>query len=133
MQQYTSQVPNEVRNALEEEDDNDRKKINIWKLVSQEELSPDRKGFIIKTYSIIFVMLAVTSGISALVYTVKDIKMFAIENPWLYLICFIVVIFMMCYMPCMYKYYRRVPLNYIMLAVFTLAHSWLIAYVTSLY
>lgn len=35
----------------------------------------------------------------------------------------------MCYMPCFYKTLRRVPINYAILAVFTLAHSWLIAYI----
>lgn len=46
--------------------------------MSPYELSQDRKGFIIKTYTIIFIMLAVTSTITSIVYTQKDVKVWAI-------------------------------------------------------
>ena len=78
-------------------------------------------------------MLGVTSGICALVYTVDSIKTFALQNAWLFFICFIFVIFVMCYLPCFYKVLRRVPINYFILAAFTLTHSWFIAYITIFY
>lgn len=78
-------------------------------------------------------MLAFTAGVCAAVQSHDDLKMWSVENGWLYMLSVVIVIFMMCYMPCMYKFYRRVPINYIIMAVFCLAHSWVLAHITIFY
>ena len=100
-------------------------------MISSQKLDSDRKGFIIKTYTIIFLMLLVTSVIGALVYSVPEMRLFALKNQWLFYVCLVFVFFIMCYISCLYKFLRQVPLNYVILSVFTLAQSWVVAVITA--
>ena len=65
----------------------------------------DRKGFIIKTYSIISAMLSVTILFTVIIMTdaIGDSKKFVYGNLWLYYLSLIMVIGIMVGMTCFYK------------------------------
>lgn len=56
-----------------------------------------------------------------------------VENWWIYIILIIVVLIVEIAMICVRPIARKVPLNYIMLALFTLCESYLVAYICMIY
>ena len=93
----------------------------------------ERKGFVIKVYSLIFLMLATTIAFCLAFMNIAKLQVFALNNLWLYYTCLFLVIFITIGMTCLYKKCRAVPLNYIMLGIYTLAHSYMVALITLLY
>lgn len=69
----------------------------------------DRQGFIIKTYSLILVMLAVTGAWCYITYNSPGIKEFVLSNIWLYYVTLIIVIGLSCALPCKYKTFQKSP------------------------
>ena len=95
----------------------------------------DRRGFVIKVYSIIACMLTVTVAWSAalMLDLFGDSKALVFNNMWLYYLSLFMVIVLMITMTCFYKRCRDVPKNYILLGTYTVFHSYLIGALTLLY
>ena len=87
----------------------------------------DRKGFVIKVYSLVSIMLIVTAVWVTLVYSSVGLKSWVLSNLWLYWITLILSICIMCSMMCAVRHFREVPMNYITLAVFTVTHAYFVA------
>ena len=95
----------------------------------------DRRGFVIKVYSIIACMLFLTVAWTALlmVDAFGDSKELIFNNLWLYWLSLLMVIGLMIGMTCFYKKCRDVPKNYILLGTYTVFHSYLIGAITIQY
>lgn len=93
----------------------------------------DRQGFIIKTYSLILIMLSVTTFWCFLTYYSPGLKKFCLENIWLYYLTAVCVIAISIGLMCKYKMFQKAPNSYILLVVYTLTHSYLIGVIILFY
>ena len=93
-----------------------------------------RKGFVIKTYSLVTLMIAVTALWTALVYTNISLAIWVFSNLWLYYVMLIVTLAIMCSMIChKTQMFREVPKNYIVAGIFTITHAYLVGAITAQY
>lgn len=119
-----------MRQQEQEEAANKRSWLQLF---SSQPLTRERRGFIVKTYSIIICMLAITTAVTFGIYSNDDAKLWVFRNTWLYVVALVLTLTMMCYFTCFYQCFLSVPLNYVILFVFTLVHSYVIAAITCRY
>ena len=86
----------------------------------------DRQKFVIKVYSLIMIMLIVTSAWSVIVYTDISMLLFVYSNIYLWYIAAILSIVIMCGIICKHEKFRAVPINYIALSIYTVCHAYMI-------
>ena len=86
-----------------------------------------RIGFIKKVYSIIFVQLLLTTTIVFACMSITGLKRFQLENPAVKWICFGILVVILIMLACFTETFKKVPLNYILLLIFTLCESYLTA------
>lgn len=87
----------------------------------------DRQKFIIKVYSLITIMLVWTVALCYFVSSNSSALAFVFNNIWLFYVCLIGFIAVSIGMSCHYKKCRKVPLNYALLVLYTLFHSYVVA------
>ena len=98
-----------------------------------------RRGFIIKTYGILFSQLGLTTAFIALTFipAIKNLLLFNLEtNPLIgvfLLVFFILTIVVFIIFGCCKNVARSVPTNYILLFSFTLCMSFYLSLICSLY
>ena len=92
-----------------------------------------RLGFIRKVYLILSVQLLVTCGAVLLTYNVAAVRDFQNEYFWLYYVCIVVTIVTLYAIGCYKRVARSVPLNYSLLAVFTVCESYVVSALTAYY
>ena len=88
-----------------------------------------RLGFIRKVYGILSVQLFVTTMFSLIAMVSNSVKLFMINNIGIMLLMLLLVIFLPCVIVCCNGQMRQYPQNYIILAVFTFAESYLIGFI----
>ena len=95
----------------------------------------DRQNFVIKVYSIIFTMLGFTSAFTAGMVTDYwgDSEEIIMKRVWLYYFSIFMVIATMIAIVCNYNTFKKVPLNYISLAVYTFFHTYLVGACSTFY
>lgn len=86
-----------------------------------------RLGFIRKVYGILLVQLTLTVGLSSLGF-IESFKIFLINNSYFVWIFFAIAIVTLLVLACFEGVARKVPLNYILLFLFTIAESMMICY-----
>ena len=98
-----------------------------------------RRGFIMKTYGILFSQLALSTGFIALTFipAIKDLLLFNIHtNPlilvFLLVFCIVTIVVFIVF-GCCRETARTVPINYILLFSFTLCMSFYLSLLCSLY
>lgn len=77
--------------------------------------------------------LLVTLAFIALFLFHKPTKMWAARNPWLFWVAFVVVFVCLIAMSCCGNVRRQAPMNFIFLGIFTVAESFLLGIVSSVY
>ncbi|XP_037294785.1 protein lifeguard 1 isoform X1 [Manduca sexta] len=92
-----------------------------------------RKAFIRKVYSILMCQLLVTMGFIALFLFHGPTKAWAARNPWMFWVAFAVVFVCLIAMACCDGVRRQAPMNFIFLAIFTVAESFLLGVTSSVY
>ncbi|XP_049777973.1 protein lifeguard 1-like [Schistocerca cancellata] len=92
-----------------------------------------RHGFVRKVYSILMCQLVVTASFIATFVYVEEIKGFVQQNPVFFPVTFIIMFVMLILMSCCTELRRRTPVNYILLALFTVAESLLLGCVAMKY
>lgn len=92
-----------------------------------------RMGFIRKVYSILSVQLAITAAATVAVLTSDKLKLWLYSNPWILIVSMILSIICIYALGCYRTLARTVPINYILLGIFTLAESILVAAISSKY
>jgi FtsH-binding integral membrane protein len=85
-----------------------------------------RQGFIAKVYGIISCQLLMTALAVVGGMHYPQFKVFAWKQWWLLLLAFITTLVTMLMIVCCSGVSRRVPVNYVVLAVFTAAESYLV-------
>lgn len=93
----------------------------------------ERKGFVVKVYSLVFIMLLFPTGLVILSVYVEPVRLFMVDNLWLYIVASVIVIIMLLSLLCFSSILKRVPINYIYLLVFTILESYCVAALTSYY
>ncbi len=91
-----------------------------------------RLGFIRKVYGILTFQLAITVSIAALSF-VDDIRFFFLDNIWLFWTCLGISICVVIPLICCRNIARKVPLNYILLTIWTVCESYIVATCCSFY
>lgn len=88
----------------------------------------DRQNFVIKVYSLIAMMLAFTSAFTAAMVNdaFGDSRKLVLSAIGLYYFSMFMVIATMCAIICKYQTFRKYPLNYISLGVYTFFHTYLV-------
>lgn len=92
-----------------------------------------RKGFIRKVYSILMCQLLVSMGFISLFLFHEKTRLYVAHNQWLFWLAFAVVIVTMISMACCSSVRRTAPMNFIFLAIFTGAESFLLGVISSVY
>ena len=98
----------------------------------------DRRGFVVKVYGILAVMMSVTFGSVAAVKLNEDLNDSMIDPNngvaiGLFWTSWIVGIICQCAIACCIKVARKVPLNYILLGIFTLCWAYMVTYICAFY
>lgn len=89
-----------------------------------------RLGFIRKVYIILSVQLIITAGFVAMSVYVDEYERFIADNMWLFVICLVLYIVIFYTMIYVRSLCRKVPINFILLGVFTLAFSYIVTMTT---
>ena len=86
----------------------------------------DRVDFVRKVYSILLLMLCITCGIVAMFMSIDSLRNYILgDGWWLWIPCMIIsIICQVCIYFCV-GIRRRIPLNYIIVLIFTLTFSWI--------
>ena len=93
----------------------------------------DRLGFIKKVYVILFVQLAITAGWTAFCITNVSMASWMQDNIWLYITLLVLMIVVEIFLICVKKVSRKVPINYILLLIFTMCESYFVAWLCQYY
>jgi FtsH-binding integral membrane protein len=78
-------------------------------------------------------MIAITALFSGISYRSEGFLTFFMNNIWLYYVSLVVVIGISVGMACHYRKFQKAPGNYILLSIYTIAHSYLIAVIIQFY
>lgn len=88
-----------------------------------------RLGFIRKVYGILSFQLLMTFFVCAISMTNQKFSQFQVSNPAIFYLCIITTIITSIAIVCCRSVARSVPLNYILLGVFTACESYLVSFI----
>lgn len=91
------------------------------------------QGFVVKVFGILAAQMVVTSLFVLFCYTNESTRTFLKTSPGVLLTMFIFSIIFMCSIVCVKSLAWTVPTNYILLGLFTLCESYIVATVSSFY
>eukprot|EP00058_Branchiostoma_floridae_P017494 XP_002602982.1 hypothetical protein BRAFLDRAFT_84717 [Branchiostoma floridae] len=92
-----------------------------------------RRSFMRKVFSILMVQLVVTIGIIAIFLYVDEVNEFARTHHWMYYVALGVTFVMIITLACCPNIRRNFPVNFICLAIFTLAEGYLLGSISAAY
>ena len=92
-----------------------------------------RLGFIRKVYIILSAQLITTFLFVLIAFLSPEFREFQQKTLWLMIVCMVLTIVLTYALGCYRSVARSVPLNYILLAIFTLAESYLVSFIASKY
>ena len=92
-----------------------------------------RSGFIVKVFGIIFYQICITAIVISLGLFNNSFTNILLKSSALYITCFISTFVLVLLPLCVPGAFNKVPLNYIILTLFTLSYSYLLAVLTCLY
>lgn len=91
-----------------------------------------RLGFIRKVYGILCGQMLLTTFVCFLSMFSNSFLKFQVENIWLILMAMMITLVIPCLVCCKEDIFRKVPTNYIILAVFTLCESYIVGFICGL-
>jgi FtsH-binding integral membrane protein len=92
-----------------------------------------RLAFIRKVYGILSVQLLITFGFICIFAIPDSVRDWSRENTWIIFVAFVVAFGTMLVLACCGEMRRQTPHNYIALMIFTIAESFLLGIISSLY
>lgn len=92
-----------------------------------------RLNFIRKVYTILAAQLIITAGLVAVSCFSADYRNFSKENMWLFILCMVVNLVLLYVLVYVRTASRKVPLNFILLSLFTLTEAYLVSCITAMY
>ncbi len=96
-------------------------------------MTEERFGLVRKVYVLLCIQLGVTCTFVATAAGVEIVRDFIVNNLWLLLLCCALLFLIACTIPCCYKGYRKVPLNYVVMFIYTSTESYCVAAITCVY
>ena len=93
----------------------------------------DRMGFVKKVYSILFCQLLISGICIGVTITTESICLWMLDNWWLIIPALIIAIILELMIVCIPPLRRRVPLNYILLLLFTLTEAYMLSFICMTY
>lgn len=93
----------------------------------------ERQGFVTKVFGIMTVQVGITAAFTYFIISDQGRMKFCQNNMWLYFVSLIATIGIMYALVCFQDLARKVPTNYILLGIFTLCESYIVATIASLY
>lgn len=119
-QQFDSQVLPDQRNAplVMEAEGSENRGLELGKSL--------RGGFIRKVYLILAAQLLLTLGMTLLAYFVPGYVQFQQRNIWLLIVAMVLNIGLLYTLVCFKSVARSVPINYILLGLFTATEAFLV-------
>jgi len=93
----------------------------------------DRLGFVKKVYAILFSQLALTAAYTWYALSSVETAQWMQQNSWLYFTLLFVMIVVQIMLICVRSVSRKVPVNYIMLFIFTACESYFVAWLCQMY
>ena len=88
---------------------------------------PERQRFVIKVYLIVFLQLLFTSLVTAYVVSSEVAKEWFRENYYYTYAAILFCLVLMCLLACCTSFVRKVPYNYVILALFTMGWTFMVA------
>ena len=128
---YPSAPPLEVLKDIQEEKERASRPSGFWALIPGLADKPDRQAFVVKVYTILLVQMIATVLLVSIAYTNPNFQAF--NNLTLFYLVWAVTFAIMITLVCCKGVARSVPTNYILLGIFTLGESFLVACITSFY
>lgn len=122
---YGENQPKNDENANLADDGGDFGQTNLTKSA--------RIGFIRKVYMILATQLVVTAAITSAVFFSDDFRFWLLANPWILIVTGVLSMVIIYAIGCYKSVARSVPINYILLAIFTICESLLVASICSQY
>lgn len=92
-----------------------------------------REGFITKVYGILIYQVVLTSIVVYFALVSSSFQEYLLSSPSMYYLCTLISLICLFLPLCSPNIYRSVPSNYIVLTIFTLSYSWIVATMTCLY
>ncbi|KAH9490169.1 hypothetical protein Btru_051240 [Bulinus truncatus] len=92
-----------------------------------------RLGFIRKVYAILFMQIAITAGMISLFIFVDPIKEYSRQNPWMWILAFVMTFVIIIILACCPDFRRKTPINMILLMSFTICEGFLLGTVSGHY
>lgn len=92
-----------------------------------------RLGFIRKVYSILLTQLMITAILTIITLTTEGLRVFMVKTPGIMWAAIALYMCSMYALACYPKVARSVPINYILLFIFTFCMSWMVAFISSMY
>ena len=135
MQQYPGGVNPQIAEQVEKDKKKEKAKTNKGCLNGLGDLKgdPDRQRFVVKVYTIVFCQLMLTTVVTAGVYNSEDAKQWFKDNYWVTYVCMFIGFGVSCALICCQKNARKVPRNYILLFIFTVCWTIMVAGITQWY
>ena len=92
-----------------------------------------RNGFISKVYGILTYQIVITAAVVYLAFISSSFQELLLKSVFMYYLCTFVSLFCVLLPLCSQNIYQKVPANYIILTIFTLSYSWIVASICCLY
>ncbi|XP_055341693.1 protein lifeguard 1-like [Paramacrobiotus metropolitanus] len=92
-----------------------------------------RAAFVRKVFGIVSVLLLITTGFIALFMFIPELHYFAATNQPMMIASMVLTFVIIIALACFQQLRRQTPVNFILLILFTLCMSWMLATVTAFY
>ena len=92
-----------------------------------------RMGFIRKVYCILAAQLILTAMMSVAIFASDNFRIWLYQNPWILVVTSVLSIILIYALGCYRSVARSVPMNYILLTIFTLCEALMVASITARY
>ena len=129
---YPAAPPREVLQKMEEDGPNQRDD-GAWAYLPGLKNKPDRQAFVVKVYGILFMQTLVTLIFIFLACSSPNFEKFQQQNFAVFVLAFLAAFFVLAILVCVKQAARTVPYNYLLLLLFTLAGSYVVAAITEMY
>ena len=101
--------------------------------IEKEIMQKIREGFVCKVYGILAYQIFLTSLVVYFGFASSSFQEFLLTSNLMYVLSFIIMLVCLFLPLCSPKIYQSVPSNYLVLTIFTLSYSWIIAALTCTY
>lgn len=131
---YQGQVPQQTGNVPYEQQNLNEDYADDGGHLGEKSLSASsRMGFIRKVYCILTAQLVLTAAFCVAIFASDGFRLWLFQNPWVLIVSSVLSIVLMYALGCYKQIARSVPLNYVLLTVFTVCEALMVASICARY